>query len=55
MAPWFCGPFKIIERIGPVAYRHALPPKVKVHDVFHVPLLKKYVKDVDHEIEWYVL
>jgi len=52
MAPWFCGPFSIIERIGPVAYRLALPPIVEFHDVFHVSLLKKYVKDVDHVIDW---
>ena len=55
MAPRFCGPFNIIERIGPVAYQLVLPPTVKVHDFFHVSLLKKYVKDVDHVIEWFVL
>ena len=38
-----------------MAYRLALPPIVIVHDVFHVSLLKKYVKDVDHVIEWFVL
>ena len=55
MAPRFFGPFNISERIGPVAYRIALPPIVKFHDVFHVSLLKKYVKDVDHVIDWSVL
>jgi len=54
LAPWFCGPFRIIERIGHVAYRFALRPIVKVHDVFHVSSLKKYVKDVDHVIDWSV-
>lgn len=47
LAPRFCGPFTSIERIGPVVYGLALPLKVKVHDVFHMSLLKKYVVDVD--------
>ena len=55
LAPQFCGSFSIIERIGPVAYRLALPLTVKVHNVFHVSLLKKYVKDANHVIEWSVL
>eukprot|EP00253_Pinus_taeda_P002882 PITA_02882 len=55
LAPQFCGSFNIIERIGSVTYRLALPPTVKVHDVFNVSLLKKYVNDVDHVIDWYVL
>jgi len=41
----------MIERIGPVAYHLALPSTVKVHNVFDVSLLKKYVKDVDHVID----
>jgi len=55
LAPQFCGPFNIIERIGPVAYQLTLPLTVKFHDVFHVSLLKKYVNDVDHVIEWSIL
>ena len=55
LTPWFCGAFSIIERIGPVAYQLSLPPTVKVHDVFHVSLLKKYVKYVDHVIDWSTL
>ena len=37
-----------------MAYQLALPPTMKVHDVFHVSLLKRYMKDVDHVIDWYV-
>ena len=55
LVPRYCGPFKILERIGPVAYKIALPPTMKVHDVFHVSLFKKYVQDVYHVITWFVL
>jgi len=50
LAWWFCVPFGIIERIGPIAHRLALPLTIKLHDIFHVPLFKKYVKYVDHVI-----
>ncbi|GJT07872.1 retrotransposon protein, putative, ty3-gypsy subclass [Tanacetum coccineum] len=37
------GPFEILERIGEVSYRLALPPQLShVHDVFHVSLLRGY-------------
>lgn len=55
LAPRYCGPFEILERIAPVAYRLVFPPIVKFHDIFHISLLKKYIKDVDHVIEWFVL
>jgi len=41
--------------IGPVAYKLALPPTVKFHDFFHVSLLKRYVQDVDHVIDWFMM
>ncbi|KAA0066452.1 pol protein [Cucumis melo var. makuwa] len=41
LSPRFVGPFEIQERIGPVAYRLALPPSFSaVHDVFHVSMLR---------------
>ena len=49
------GQFEILERIGPVAYMLALPAYMNVHNVFHVSLLKKYVPDVNHVIDWIVI
>ncbi|GJR16598.1 putative nucleotidyltransferase, ribonuclease H, partial [Tanacetum coccineum] len=43
LSPRFIGPFEILERIGEVSYRLALPPQLShVHDVFHVSLLRGY-------------
>ncbi|KAA0051012.1 hypothetical protein E5676_scaffold675G00890 [Cucumis melo var. makuwa] len=53
LSPRFVGPFEILERIGPVAYRLALPPAFSaVHDVFHVSMLRKYVADSTHVVDF---
>jgi hypothetical protein len=52
LAPQYCGLFEVLYRVGLVAYRIALPPIVKAHNVFHISLLKKYVHDVNHIIYW---
>ncbi|XP_074271765.1 uncharacterized protein LOC141595699 [Silene latifolia] len=45
----FIGPYEILDRVGEVAYRLALPPSLaKVHNVFHVSQLRKYVSDPSH-------
>ncbi|KAL0543603.1 hypothetical protein IC582_018703 [Cucumis melo] len=53
LSPRFVGLFEILERIGPVAYRLALPPSLStVHDVFHVSMLRKYVPDPSHVVDY---
>ncbi|PKA62512.1 RNA-directed DNA polymerase like [Apostasia shenzhenica] len=52
LRPRFIGPFEIIEKVGKVAYRLALPPKLaSVHDIFHVSSLRKYIFDESHVIQ----
>jgi hypothetical protein len=55
LAAKYCGPFEILERVGPVAYMLALPTFMTVHNVFHVSLLKKYIHDPNHVIDWNVI
>jgi hypothetical protein len=52
LAPNFCGPFKVLERVRPVAYRLVFPSTVKEHNVFHISLLKKYVHESNPIIDW---
>nr|GEV74518.1 putative reverse transcriptase domain-containing protein [Tanacetum cinerariifolium] len=48
LSPRYVGPFEIVERISPVAYRLRLPQElVGVHDTFHVSNLKKCLADVN--------
>ena len=65
LTPRFVGPFKVIERLGPVAYRLDLPACMKCHNVFHVSLLAAFRSDgryqpppppveVDGELEYTV-
>ncbi|KAA0050651.1 uncharacterized protein E5676_scaffold1737G00660 [Cucumis melo var. makuwa] len=52
LSPRFIGPYEILERIGPVAYRLVLPMELsRIHDVFHVSMLRKYIPDPSHILE----
>ena len=49
LSPRFIGPYEILERVGPIAYRLALPPELaKLHDVFDVFMLRRYRSDPSH-------
>ena len=50
LAPCYFGQFEILSRIGQVDYQLALPPTLRVHNVFHISILKKYVHDATHVV-----
>ncbi|KAK6149098.1 hypothetical protein DH2020_016623 [Rehmannia glutinosa] len=51
LSPRYVGPYKILQRIGKLAYRLELPaPYAGMHDVFHMSRLKKYQPDPEHII-----
>ena len=53
LSPRFIRPFEILERMGTVAYRLALPPSMSgVHEVFHISILRKYTPDPAHVVDW---
>ena len=51
LSPRFNGPYEVIEKVGLVAYRLALPSELeKIHNVFHVSMLRRYRSDPSHVV-----
>ncbi|XP_016724215.1 uncharacterized protein [Gossypium hirsutum] len=49
LSPRFIGPYHILKHMGPITYQFDLPPELdRIHDVFHVSLLRRYHFDPTH-------
>ncbi|XP_073273329.1 uncharacterized protein [Primulina huaijiensis] len=50
--PRYVGPVEILEKMGTLACRLALPPNMsRIHNVFHVSQLRRYIPDPSHVLE----
>ncbi|KAK5786146.1 hypothetical protein PVK06_040776 [Gossypium arboreum] len=51
LSPRFIGPYRVLKRVGPVAYQLKLPPELdRIHNVFHVSMLRHYRSDPAHVV-----
>ena len=49
LSPRYIGPYEIMRKVGPVAYKLKLPPELsRIHDTFHVSMLRKYILYPSH-------
>ncbi|KAA0066499.1 reverse transcriptase [Cucumis melo var. makuwa] len=52
LSPRYIGPYQITERVGPAAYRlELLIELARIHDFFHVSMLRKYIPDPSHVLQ----
>ena len=53
LSPRYVGPFEILDKVGDVAYRLALPPSLSnVHNVSHVSMLRRYISNPSHVLNY---
>lgn len=53
LSPRFIGPFEILRKMGEVAYELALPSDLShIYNVFHVSMLRKYMRDPSHVLKF---
>jgi hypothetical protein len=45
LLPEWIGPFKVVQKVGPVSYKLEMNPDWRVHPIFHVSLLELYKSD----------
>ncbi|XP_073033774.1 uncharacterized protein [Primulina eburnea] len=56
LIPILIGPFEILDRVGTLAYRMALPTnQTRVHNLFHVFMLRKYMANPSHVLNFELL
>ncbi|KAA0037544.1 DNA/RNA polymerases superfamily protein [Cucumis melo var. makuwa] len=52
ICPRYIGPYRIIERVGSTTYRlELLAELARIHDIFHVSILRKYIPDPSHVLQ----
>ncbi|XP_070042542.1 uncharacterized protein [Nicotiana tomentosiformis] len=53
LSPRYVGPFEVLERVGVVSYRHALPPSLLgFNPVHHVSMIRKYYEDLSYVLDF---
>ena len=51
LRPRIIGPYEVIEKVGPVAYKLALPLELEnIHNIFHVSMLRRYKSNPSHVV-----